>query len=202
MRPAPASIVAGSLLLVAACSFDSGTTPATTTSPTDTPVAVSPSVTGGVASAATLRCDSFIDTHPPPSGWRVIDGVVAFPASPRSAALQTSRTGSAQPAVRLFAKAGLDIRTGRSLTLSVPPRLASVASIGWGAGAAPALNLTIVGCHASSPARWLAYPGGYYVQHPLCLPLLVQGNGETQSVHIGVGKACAGQKPPPEPTQR
>jgi len=50
-------------------------------------------------------------------------------------------------------------------------------------------------------AHWLVFPGGYWVHRPLCLPLLVTAHGETERVRIGVGAACPGQEPPPEPSR-
>jgi hypothetical protein len=131
---------------------------------------------------------------------RIVDRVVALPAAPRLAALQTARTGSADHAVRLFAKWGLSIRTGATFTLAVPRRLAHIASIGWGPSVEPTRTLTVRSCRAGH-ARWLAYAGGYFVRHTICLPLVVRTHARRSVVHIGVGVGCAGQRPPPEPTQ-
>jgi hypothetical protein len=132
---------------------------------------------------------------------RIVDRVVALPAAPRLPALGTARTGSADHAVRLFAKWGLSIRTGATFTLAVPPRLARVASIGWGPSVRPTRTLTVRSCRAGH-ARWLAYAGGYFVRHTMCLPMVVRTHGRRSVVHIGVGVGCPGQRPPPEPTER
>jgi hypothetical protein len=157
--------------------------------------------TRGGSGTPTLTCSDYIGTSPPISGMRVVDGVVALPASPRMAALGTARTGSPNPAVRLFAKTGLQIRTGATFTLAVPRRLARVASIGWGPSVSPTRTLAVRSCHAGH-ARWLAYAGGYFVRHTMCLPLVVRTNGRRTVVHIGVGVGCPGQEGPPGPTQR
>jgi hypothetical protein len=149
----------------------------------------------------TLTCGDYIDASPPASGVRVVDRVVALPASPRMAALQTARTGSANRARPLFAKWGLQIRTGATFTLAVPRRLAHVASIGWGPSISPTRTLTVRSCHAGH-ARWLAYAGGYFVRHTMCLPLVVRAHGRRTRVPIGIGVGCPGQEPPPQPTQR
>ena len=179
----------------------------TTTSPHEAKRAhVSPAgsvVTSSVGrpDTPTLRCSDYIGTDPPSTGMRVVDRVVALPAAPRLPALQTARTGSADHAVRLFAKWGLSIRTGATFTLAVPRRLARVASIGWGPSIKPTRTLTVPSCRAGR-ARWLAYAGGYFVRHTMCLPLAVRTHGIRSVVHIGVGAGCPGQRPPPEPTQR
>jgi hypothetical protein len=157
--------------------------------------------TSGRPGTPTLTCGDYIGTDPPIPGMRIVDRVVALPAAPRLAALGTARTGSADHAVRLFAKWGLSIRTGATFTLAVPPRLARVASIGWGSSVKPTRTLTVRSCGAGH-ARWLAYAGGYFVRHPLCLPLVVRTDGTRSLVHIGVGVGCPGQRPPPDPTER
>jgi hypothetical protein len=47
----------------------------------------------------------------------------------------------------------------------------------------------------------LDYAGGYYVRDPVCAPLIVAAHRQRRRVRIGVGKACPGQRRPPEPTQ-
>ena len=160
-----------------------------------------PSPARGVLNTAVLACNDDINTATPPSGMRVVEGVVALPVSPHTAALQTFRTGSTHRAVRLYAKEGLWIRTGEPFTLSVPHRLVGVASIGWGPSVTPAVTLNVPSCHAGR-AQWMSYPGGYFVRHTLCLPLVVRAHGNRESVPIGVGARCPGQRPPPAPTQR
>jgi hypothetical protein len=190
-------------LVVVSCDWGGGSGHSDASGPdaTTAPSSARPHVRGGVWSTTALDCGMHIGTTPPPSAMRVVDGVVALPASPRLPALGTSRTGSVHRAVRLFAKWGLTIRAGESFTLAVPRRLVGVASIGWGSSARPALAVTVPSCHAGR-ARWLSFAGGYFVRHILCLPLLVRAHGKIETAQIGVGVACPGQKPPPGPSQR
>jgi hypothetical protein len=68
-----------------------------------------------------LPCGEFIATQAPERDMRVVLGVVALPASPHlRRALQTTRSDLHDPAARLFAKWGLDIRAGARLRLIVP----------------------------------------------------------------------------------
>ena len=128
----------------------------------------------------------------------VVDGVVALPVSPRLPALQTELSGLANPRVRLFAKWGLWIRTGKAATLAVPARMAGKAAIGW-ASNPPARSLSVAPCE-SGTTGWISFAGGYWVKDPLCLPLVVTAHGSTRTVLIGVGTACPGQRPPPSPS--
>jgi hypothetical protein len=174
----------------------------------------SPSATGGqtsghsrdipAAGVRDLPCGEFIDTQPPERDMRVILGVVALPTSPHlGRALQTERSDLGDPAARLFAKSGLDIRAGARFRLIVPDWLRGRFSIGWGNAGEGHVGTTIVvdACRASRGAKWLGYAGGYYVRDPFCAPLIVAAHRRRRQVRIGVGKACPGQRPPPEPTQ-
>jgi hypothetical protein len=150
-------------------------------------------------------CNEFIGMQAPERDMRVFLGVVALPASPHlRQALQTTRSDLRDPAARLFAKTGLEIRAGARLRLIVPDRLRDQFSIGWGNAGEGHRGTTIVvnSCTGPPGARWLAYAGGYYVRDPFCASLLVAAHRQQRRVRIGVGKACPGQRPPPEPTQR
>jgi hypothetical protein len=174
-----------------------------------------PSATGGqmsghprgtVASGVRdLPCGEFISTQPPAHDMRVVLGVVALATSPQSRrALQTARSGLHDPAARLFAKSGLDIRAGARLGLIVPDPLRDQFSIGWGNAGEGHRGTTIAvdACTGPPGAKWLAYAGGYYVHDPICAPLIVAAHQQRSRVRIGVGKACPRQRPPPQPTQR
>jgi hypothetical protein len=46
-------------------------------------------------------------------------------------------------------------------------------------------------------ARRLAFVRGFWVSKPACVPVTVKSAGTQRTVHIGAGKACPGQSPPP-----
>jgi hypothetical protein len=181
---------------------------------TETGGGPAPSATGGKTSGRSrdtpasgvrgLPCGEFIGTQPPERDMRVVLGVVALPTGPHlRRALQTARSDLHDPAARLFAKWGLDIRAGARFRLIVPDRLRNRFSIGWGNAGEGHRGTTIVvdACSGSRGAKWLAYAGGYYVRDPFCAPLTVAAHRQRRRVRIGVGKACPGQRPPPQPTQ-
>jgi hypothetical protein len=151
-----------------------------------------------------LPCGEFIATQPPANDMRVVLGVVALPTSPHSRrALQTAQSGLHDPAARLFAKSGLDIRAGARLRLIVPDPFRNQFSIGWGNAGEGHRGTTIVvdACTGPEGVKWLAYAGGYYVRDPFCARLIVAARQQRRRVRIGVGEACPGQRPPPQPTQ-
>ena len=134
---------------------------------------------------------------------RTVLGVVALPASPQMRrALQTARVGARDSATHMFAKWGLVIRPGARFRLIVPRRLRDRLSLIWGNANEGHRGTTIVvnGCRGPRDAKWLAYAGGYYVRRPMCAPLVIAAHGRRQRVLIGVGKACPGQGPPPQPS--
>jgi hypothetical protein len=151
-----------------------------------------------------LPCRESIAAQPPAHNVRVILGVVALPTSPHvRRALQTARSDLPARAARLFAKSGLVIRAGARLRLIVPDRLRSRFSIGWGNAGEDHRGTTIVvdACAGPPGAKWLVYAGGFYVHDPFCARLTVAADQQRRQVRIGVGKACPGQRPPPQPTQ-
>jgi hypothetical protein len=155
-------------------------------------------------SSRSLPCRETIGDAPPPKGMTVVLGVVALPASSgMRQALQTALTGSHDPATRLFAKWGLVVRAGADFQLSLPRGQRGDATIGWGNADEGHEGTTIVVRHCRAPRgrRWLDFAGGYWVRRPVCLPLTVAAHGQTRRVSIGVGRPCAGQRPPPRPTQ-
>ena len=152
------------------------------------------------APESALNCGDVIGTSAPAAPYQVVLGVVALPASPGHAALGTSLTGEGNGPLRLFAKTGLLIRPGTAFQLIVPAPFTSRFSIGWGNPGIPSHRVLVGNC-AGTGGGWLAYAGGYWIDHPACVPVIVRARGKQQQVHIGVGTACPGQRSPQGPTQ-
>lgn len=151
----------------------------------------------------TLPCGNAIDNRPPPQDWQVVLGVVALPTSPRASALQTGLTREPGPALRLFAKTGLVIKTGVMFDLVVPSLRSNRVGIGWGGNpSTPSRRLAVTNCADTEGTGWLAYPGGYWIDHVACIPLTIRSGGKEQSVAIGLGTPCPGQRPPQGPSDR
>jgi len=201
--PAITHAVIAAALLLGACSTTPTANENTGASPVSSPQqapATSSGTTTPVGSAeagsATLDCANYIDAQPPPADFQIVLGVVALPTSPSHAALGTSANGPEQ-SLRLFAKTGLDIRAGTRFELIVPDQPAGRLGVGWGgAPSTPSRRLIVANCPNAGHTGWLAYPGGYWVSDPACVPLIVRAGGEDQLVHIGLGTPCPGQQPP------
>jgi hypothetical protein len=169
---------------------------------TGTSVAPGPGKAAPAASAdePALACGDYIDANASAAPLQVVLGVVALPASPRYPALGTSLSGEGDEALRLFAKTGLVIRPGTTFELIVPAPFARRLSIGWGLPGMPSHRVVVNSC-PNPGGKWLAYAGGYWIDHPACVPIIVRAGGKQQEVHIGVGAPCPGQRPPQGPSQ-
>lgn len=196
VRPVVPTVLAA--LLLGGCT--GGTPPAGSTpqpTATSTSSSASPVTSPAVPALATLRCDGAIDGGPPPRNFSTVLGVVALPLSPAYRALQAFDSGDpASPA--LFAKTGLLVRAGRASELDVPADPRNRVAIGWGNAQVfrPSTRFAVPACPDTFATGWLAYPGGYWADRPLCLPLTVRADGREQQVRVGIGTACPGQRPP------
>jgi hypothetical protein len=135
-----------------------------------------------------------------PRGYDVIGHAVALLTSRSSrTALQTGATPGADPSVRLFAKNGLLVRTGVKSELIVAPRSPGKVTFMWGNnGVRPTTRHLVMSCPGDG--GWIVFPGGYYLAKPACVDLIVRTGGIDHRISVGVGTACAGQRPPPQPT--
>jgi hypothetical protein len=194
--------VVAACLLLAACTSGHRPTP-TAAGNASTPD--SPSETSHPASVAdsVLKCGNSIDDHPPPASFQIVLGVVALPTSPRYPALQTGLTGD-KSVPRLFAKTGLIIKAGTSFDVVVPRQARGHLGIGWGGSpATPRRQVLIRNCaKAAGNSDWLAYAGGYWIDHPACVAIVVKAQGQQERLHIGLGTPCHGQQPPRGPSDR
>jgi hypothetical protein len=138
-----------------------------------------------------LDCSAHIPAHGPSPSYRVVLGAVALQVWPDTGVLQTSsdQTGGVP---RLFAKTGLLVRAGVSSTITVKAPSHRVARIGWRNGyITPTRRLQIPACPADGTSRWLAFPGGYWVDRPTCVEVTVHARGDTQPEHVAVGSRCS-----------
>jgi hypothetical protein len=168
---------------------------------TATPTTSTPRVTSTPPSTVplALSCSDAIHSAPAPyRGLSVVLGVVALPTL---MTLQTGRTGESGNR-RLFAKEGLLVRSdGAPFDLIVPASWVGHLTLGWGNPATPTSNLRVTGCRSGVPNQpWIAFAGGYWVASPVCVPVTVKTESSERTVHIGLGKACPGQRPPPQPS--
>jgi hypothetical protein len=198
MRPTRrgSAVVTAAVIATLLAGCTSGTVRSSTVrSSTGTP---SPTTRSTAGSVLDCRGVSGVDGAAP---LPVVLGVVALPISPRYPALGTARSGDGDGPLRLFAKTGLFFRPGTTFELIVPAGFAGRLRIGWGNPGTPSQIVEVSNCANPGGGGWLAIAGGYWIDHPACVPIIVRAGGRQQQVHVGVGKACPGQRPPQGPSQ-
>ena len=191
-------------MLLAACTSGTGASSTGKIGPVATSGHASVRPTGAarlLPGESALACGDYIDNNAQAAPLQVVLGVVALPVSPGYPALGTSLSGDGNGPLRLFAKTGLVIRPGTRFELIVPARFTSRLRIGWGNPGTPSKRVLVDDCANTGGRRWLAYAGGYWIDHPACVSIIVSVGGNQQQVHIGIGTACPGQQPPQGPTQ-
>jgi hypothetical protein len=186
-------------LLLGGCTTLTSQPTAPTTRPpgrTESAPTSQPRSTAALPAVATLTCGAPIGGDPPPAGFEVVLGVVALPTSSAGRALGADDSGAADTPA-LFAKRALLVHAGQSFDLDVAPDADDDVAIGWGNESfRPSRRFVVPACADQYGTGWLAYPGGYWVDRPLCLPLTVRAGGREQQVRIGIGTPCPGQQPP------
>lgn len=140
----------------------------------------------GSARTSTLECADHIGTGDPAADLTEVAGVVALPVASRFGPLQVGPTGEGH--MKLFAKQGLAVKTGRSFELIVPREERKRLAIGWGSPANPSWRLR-VSCRRGQ-AAWLSFAGGYFVPRQRCASLIVRVDGHQERVRIAVGARC------------
>jgi hypothetical protein len=140
------------------------------------------SPSAGVSDAGLLVCRSVISAQPaPPPDLEVVLGDIALPTG---MTLETSPSGEADPAARLYAKWGLAVRAGAVADVRVAPGWEDRARVAWGQqpltlGLGVHVPACPVPCQYSTctsserASQWLGFAGGYFVDQPMCLPLIV-----------------------------
>ena len=183
------------VLLLCGCTGTSAPAASSDTRPSSR----TPAAGAAVPATATLVCDASIDGGPPPDGFEVVLGVVALPTSSAGRALQAFDGGD-PAAPSSFAKTGLLVRAGQAFELDAPAQPGNRVALGWGnVSFEPAARFAVPACADTYGTGWLAYPGGYWADRPLCLPLTVRSARGDEVVHIGIGTPCPGQRPPANP---
>jgi hypothetical protein len=121
-------------------------------------------------------------------GSRVVLGLVSV-APPRIQRGATSGLSS----WKYFSKWGTAIRSGTSVTVSVPPAWRTRVAITWG-GSTPivsTLRFASCGSQATPKQPWNAYPGGFYTDTPTaCVPLTFTVGRRSRTVRFGIGRSC------------
>jgi hypothetical protein len=136
----------------------------------------------------TISCAEFVKITPfPYPGRRLVLGAVSVPAAylPR-----TYPTTDKPPPWRYFAKQGIVVKSGTSITITVPPAWRTRVAISWGNNVHRVFHtIRIAAC--SRTYRGYAYAGGFFLPRPSgCVPLVFAVGGRRQTVWFGIGRRC------------
>jgi hypothetical protein len=147
----------------------------------------------GIHLRGSASCDSAIDYSPTPTFSNVLFDRVALWPSTFVWQMGYDRHRYARP-FHYFGKQGVEVKAGSSpVDLIVPVAWRNRASLVYGdsGGREGSSMVRIKGCSAPEPSTpWLAYPGGFYVRKPLCLPLRVRVGTRSTVIRVSLGRAC------------
>ncbi|MDX6628664.1 MAG: hypothetical protein QOH00_910 [Gaiellales bacterium] len=153
-------------------------------------------VAAGTAPAATPRlalvdCDDAARSVAQPGG-RLYGDRLGLSWGSRAKKLVLSQTAGFPYASRLpiFIRAG-----GRRFTIEIAPAWRGRAGMAWDrrGDARPAIarGVRVAPCPGGDGSSiWLAYPGGFYVQRPACLPLVITIGPRRYRARVPLGRAC------------
>jgi hypothetical protein len=153
---------------------------------------------------AVLDCRNPIGSADTPRGnVTPIGGAIALQTTATTpAALQTDAISDPSvPALRFWAKSPLFVRADRTAKIVVPRNQAGRVALTWGNtdhDGIASRAFRVGPCPSAS--EWIVFPGGFFVTEPACIDLVVHAARDTTRVRVGVGAACRGQRPPPEPS--
>jgi hypothetical protein len=136
----------------------------------------------GVATVAKLG------PHPTVIGGRLAGLTLR---SPRSMA-QIAPTGD--PVYAYFSKIAIIVRAGTApFTIKLAPSWRARAGMEWDntSGHVISDGVRVVPCaHGDDNGVWVAYPGGFYVAGPVCLPIEITMGAQRTTRRIPLGVAC------------
>lgn len=172
-----------SVLVAAGCSTETGETPESASARDSAP----PTAGGDL-----LPCQNMIlSDEDVPEDYEVLLDVIALPtASSAPRALQAGRHDGTDPP-SYFAKTGLLVRSGAAFELKVDHPL--TVGIRWGSPTEFSSTISSQGCPGES---WIAFAGGFVVQEPTCVRLILTADDQQEVFSVGAGAACQGQQPP------
>lgn len=147
---------------------------------------LAPSATA--ATHAQLRCAPIWTGPSPEPGARTYLNTVAIrPSAPKSGTFDAH-----QAPHPLMAKVWLDVHAHRSATLTLTHHWTHHVAFTWARDAQLTpwtTALAIPPCPRAEGHAWLAFPGGFTYDHPVCLPIRLTVGNRSVTIHESVGGA-------------
>jgi hypothetical protein len=147
--------------------------------------------TQGVAAQAapqpqrTIPCREIIDYTTFPYLGNSVLGAVSLPA------YLVRAYPTLETPWRYFAKHGIVVKSGTSVTITVPPAWRNRVAISWGNNVHRVFHTIRIPSCGSNPKRGNAYAGGFFLSSSsACVPLVFIVGSREQKVWFGVGRRC------------
>jgi len=134
--------------------------------------------------ASALPCGGSVALVAAPSRreYTVIGGQMAVARLATGASPNASTGG-------FFAKRGLLVKQGASFEIVSSNTRRVDVSMSWG-GAPRTNNLKVSSCGEAGARRWMAFPGGFYVDRRACVTVLVKIDADTSRLRVAAGATC------------
>lgn len=92
---------------------------------------------------------------------------------------------------RYFAKHGMVVKSGTSVTITVPVAWRNRVGISWGNNVHRVFHTIRIAECTRLPKQGYAYAGGFFLRRPAaCVPLVFAVAGRRQTVWFGIGRRC------------
>ena len=142
----------------------------------------------------TIPCEEIIDFTPFPrlgssnprdQARLVLNSVMVPPAY----LTQTAPTG--EKPWRYFSKHGMVVKSGKTVTITVPVAWRKHVGVSWGNGGHGVFHTIRFASCGSDPKRGDAYAGGFFLRSAsACVPLIFSVGNRQQKAWFGVGRRC------------
>jgi hypothetical protein len=135
----------------------------------------------------TIPCGEIIKTTRfPYPGRRLVLGAASVPSAYLVRSYPTLETPW-----RYFAKQGMVVKSGASVTIAVPPAWRTRVAISWGNNVHRVFHTIRIAACSRLPKRGYAYAGGFFLRRPsACVPLAFVVGDRRQTVWFGIGRRC------------
>jgi hypothetical protein len=92
---------------------------------------------------------------------------------------------------RYFAKSGMVVRSGTSVTITVPGTWRKRVAVSWGNNVHRVFHTIRIAACSRVPKRGYAYAGGFFLRRrSACVPLVFGVGDRRQTVWFGIGRRC------------
>jgi hypothetical protein len=180
------------ITLLAGCTASTPSAPGIQASPTK---ASSPPKHDVVPARTCEQAIGVSDPNPEPGVGRIVLGRVWFPSTPPDVLQPTPpRT----PEGNLSFKAGIGVRAGTPVTITVPDAFSHVYALDF--ANVPLESTSAIGegqrtiriqpCPRDSQGPWTAFSGGFLAPERACIDVLVGADARTKRLRMGLGTKC------------